>query len=266
MILIADSGGSKTDWALISLPTDTSKYVLKVRTQGINPFHQSKDVILKVLEQELKPALCKATEQNDSFLLKKDITECVSQIAFYGAGCTKNLSSVVSEALMVSFPSASIKVESDLLGAAHAVCGYDAGIACILGTGANSCQYDGENIVANVPPLGYVLGDEGSGAVLGKLLLNGIFKGDLSTEIRDLYLEWSGLTYPEIIDKVYRQPLANRYLGGISKFIKENLQYAELESLVRCNFDNFFKKNILKYTTTSVRTISAVGEIGRAHV
>lgn len=122
MILIADSGGSKTDWALISLPTDTSKYVLKVRTQGINPFHQSKDVILKVLEQELKPALCKATEQNDSFLLKKDITECVSQIAFYGAGCTKNLSSVVSEALMLSFPSASIKVESDLLGAAHAVC------------------------------------------------------------------------------------------------------------------------------------------------
>jgi len=123
MILITDSGGSKTDWALISLPTDTSKYVLKVRTQGINPFHQSKDVILKVLEQELKPALCKATEQNDSFLLKKDITECVSQIAFYGAGCTKNLSSVVSEALMVSFPSASIKVESDLLGAAPAVCG-----------------------------------------------------------------------------------------------------------------------------------------------
>ncbi len=202
MILIADSGGSKADWALISLPTDTSKYVLKVRTQGINPFHQSKDVILKVLEQELKPALCKATEQNDSFLLKKDITECVSKIAFYGAGCTKNLSSVVREALMVSFPSASIKVESDLLGAAHAVCGYDAGIACILGTGANSCQYDGENIVANVPPLGYILGDEGSGAVLGKLLLNGIFKGDLSTEIRDLYLEWSGLTNPEIIDKV----------------------------------------------------------------
>lgn len=264
MILIADSGGSKTDWALISLPTDTSKYVLKVRTQGVNPFYQSKEVILKILEQELKPALYKAAEQNDSFLPKKDIAEYVSQIAFYGAGCTKNLSSVVSEALTVSFPSASIKVESDLLGAAHAVCGHKAGIACILGTGANSCLYDGENIVANIPPLGYILGDEGSGAVLGKLLLNGIFKGDLSTEIRDLYLEWSGLTYPEIIDKVYRQPLANRYLGGISKFIKENLQYAELESLVKCNFDNFFKKNILKYTTTSVRTISAVGGIAAA--
>lgn len=264
MILIADSGGSKTDWALIGLPTDTSTYVLKVRTQGLNPFHQSKDIILKVLEQELKPALYKAAEEGSILLKKTDIVQHVSQIAFYGSGCTKSLSSVVSEALAVSFPSASIKVDSDLLGAAHAVCGHESGIACILGTGANSCLYDGENIVANVPPLGYILGDEGSGAVLGKLLLNGIFKGDLSTEIRNLYLEWSGLTYPEIIDKVYRQPLANRYLGGISRFIKDNLQYVELESLVRFNFDNFFKKNILKYTTSSIRTISAVGGIAAA--
>ena len=111
------------------------------------------------------------------------------------------------------------------------------------------------------PPLGYILGDEGSGAVLGKLLLNGIFKGDLPTEIRDLYLEWSGLSYPEIIDKVYRQPLANRFLAGISRFIKDNLQHTELEALVEYNFDNFFKKNILKYKSSPIRTISAVGGI-----
>nr|WP_313980302.1 ATPase [uncultured Prevotella sp.] len=264
MILIADSGGSKTDWALVSLPTDTSKYVLKVRTQGLNPFHQSKDVILKALEEELIPALYKAAEQSGTFSKEYDITEKVKQIAFYGAGCTKSLSPIVGEALAVAFPSASIKVESDLLGAAHAVCGHEEGIACILGTGANSCLYDGEHIVANIPPLGYILGDEGSGAVLGKMLLNGIFKGDLSAEIRNLYLEWSGLTYPEIIDKVYRQPLANRFLAGSSKFIKENLQYAELEVLVRYNFDTFFKKNILKYTVSSIRVISAVGGIASA--
>ena len=151
-----------------------------------------------------------------------------------------------------------------MLGAAHAVCGHEEGIACILGTGANSCLYDGEQIVANIPPLGYILGDEGSGAVLGKMLLNGIFKGDLPAEIRDLYLEWSGLTYPEIIDKVYRQPLANRFLASSSKFIKDNLQYAELEGLVRYNFDTFFKKNILKYTMSSIRVISAVGGIASA--
>ncbi len=264
MILIADSGGSKTDWALISLLTDTCKCVLKVRTQGLNPFHQSKDVILKILEQELIPALHKATMESVSSSLTANISEVVSQIAFYGAGCTKALSPVVHEALAVAFPSALINVESDLLGAAHAVWGHEAGIACILGTGANSCQYDGKQIVANVPPLGYILGDEGSGAVLGKLLLNGIFKGDLSVEIRDLYLEWSGLRYPEIIEKVYRQPLANRFLAGCSKFIKENLQYAELEELVRHNFDNFFKKNILKYSDSSTRTISAVGGVAAA--
>ena len=264
MILIADSGGSKTDWALVSLPTDTSKYVLKVRTQGLNPFHQSKDVILKALEEELMPALYKAAEQSGTFSKEYDIAEKVTQIAFYGAGCTRALSPIVGESLAVAFPSASIKVESDLLGAAHAVCGHEEGIACILGTGANSCLYDGEQIVANIPPLGYILGDEGSGAVLGKMLLNGIFKGDLSAEIRDLYLEWSGLTYPEIIDKVYRQPLANRFLASSSKFIKENLQYAELEGLVRYNFDTFFKKNILKYTVSSIRVISAVGGIASA--
>lgn len=264
MILIADSGGSKTDWALVSLPTDTHKYVLKVRTQGLNPFHQSKDVILKALEEELMPALYKAAEQSGTFSKEYDIAEKVKQIAFYGAGCTRALSPIVGEALATAFPSASIKVESDLLGAAHAVCGHEEGIACILGTGANSCLYDGEQIVANIPPLGYILGDEGSGAVLGKMLLNGIFKGDLSAEIRDLYLEWSGLTYPEIIDKVYRQPLANRFLAGSSKFIKENLQCAELEGLVRYNFDTFFKKNILKYTVSSIRVISAVGGIASA--
>ena len=188
----------------------------------------------------------------------------VTQIYFYGAGCTKSLSPIVGDALVMAFPSASVKVESDLLGAAHAVCGHEAGIACILGTGANSCQYDGEQIVANIPPLGYILGDEGSGAVLGKLLLNGIFKGDLPTEIRDLYLEWSGLSYPEIIDKVYRQPLANRFLAGISRFIKDNLQHTELEALVEYNFDNFFKKNILKYKSSPIRTISAVGGIAAA--
>lgn len=264
MILIADSGGSKTDWALMTLPTNTHKFVLKVRTQGINPFHQSKEFILNTLEQELMPALINAANPSKIFYDQSDIAEKVSKIAFYGAGCTEMLSQIVREALTATFPSASIKVESDLLGAAHAVCVRKAGIACILGTGANSCQYDGEKIVANVLPLGYILGDEGSGAVLGKLLLNGIFKGDLPVEIRDLYLQWSGLTYPKIIDKVYRQPLANRFLASCSKFIKENLQYAELESLVMSNFDSFFQKNILKYSDSSIRSISAVGGIAAA--
>lgn len=113
-------------------------------------------------------------------------------------------------------------------------------------------------------PLGYVLGDEGSGAVLGRLFLNGIFKGDLPAELREKYLSWSGLTYAGIIDSVYRQPLANRFLAGIAKFVKDNLQYTDLERLVSRNFDDFFQKNVMKYSASPIRAVSAVGGIAAA--
>ena len=139
MILIADSGGSKTDWALAGRTDDNNRCVLKVRTQGLNPFHQPKHVILKILEEELKPALQRAVNQDRTFRGETDTDGRVSQIAFYGAGCTESLAPIVSEALAAAFPTAEVMVDSDLLGAAHAVCGSEAGIACILGTGANSC-------------------------------------------------------------------------------------------------------------------------------
>ena len=264
MILIADSGGSKTDWALVGTPNDGFNVVLKVRTQGLNPFHQSEDIIFNVLETELKPALkesIRGAELSEPF----DLISEVTSVAFYGAGCTADLSIKVRKALSKSFPLANVEVQSDLLGAARATCGHHAGIVCILGTGANSCLYNGNEIVENVPPLGYILGDEGSGAVLGKLFLNGIFKGSLSKEVGDAYLSWSGLTYPDIISKVYRQPLANRYLASISKFIHANLDKTELEELVLSNLSNFFEKNIMRYSKGSVYSISAVGGVAAAY-
>ena len=264
MILIADSGGSKTDWALVSTPNDGLNVVLKVRTQGLNPFHQSEDVIFNVLETELKPAL-KESIRNAELSESFDIIREVTSVAFYGAGCTTALSSKVDKALLKSFPFANVEVQSDLLGAARATCGHHAGIVCILGTGANSCLYNGNEIVENVPPLGYILGDEGSGAVLGKLFLNGIFKGSLSKEVGEAYLLWSGLTYSDIINKVYRQPLANRYLASISKFIHANLDKAELEELVLSNFANFFENNITRYSDASKHSLSAVGGIAAAY-
>ncbi len=264
MILIADSGSTKTDWALAGVPKAQKRdggFCIRVRTQGLNPFHQSQEIILSVLENELKPALLRAA--GDDVLLPSgiDLLAAIDRVAFYGAGCTEKLSSVVERALSVAFPAAGIEVASDLLGAARAVCGKNAGIACILGTGANSCLYDGEKVVDNVPPLGYILGDEGSGAVLGKLFLNAIFKGDLPTELRDLYLETTGLSYPEIIDRVYRQPLANRFLASISKFIGDNVQRTDLQCLIMLNFRSFFKKNILKYAAVPEHRISAVGGV-----
>ena len=264
MILIADSGGSKTDWALVEEEKADNRQILKGRTQGLNPFHQSEDVILHALECELNPIFQVMDLKGGCVHTKDDVIEQITKIFFYGAGCTSETSYAMRKALMKHFPKAEVEVDSDLLGAARAVCGYEPGIACILGTGANSCLYDGKKITQNIPPLGYILGDEGSVAVLGKLFLNGIFKGSLSEDIKEKYLKWSGLTYPQIIDKVYRQPLANRFLAGISLFIKENLKYYELRDLVIYNFQCFFEKNVLCYPSDSIRTLSAVGGVASA--
>lgn len=163
--------------------------------------------------------------------------------------------------LQQAFPGAKVEAEGDMIGAARALFGNKPGIACILGTGANSCLYDGTKIVMNTPPLGYILGDEGSGAVLGKLFLNGIFKGCLPSAIKKRFLKWSGLDYPGIINKVYREPLANRFLASICPFISEQIAEGEkyengsdklneamaLYRVVLSNFHAFYQNNLIPY-------------------
>ena len=175
--------------------------------------------------------------------------------------------------LQQAFPGAKVEAEGDMIGAARALFGNKPGIACILGTGANSCLYDGHRMVMNTPPLGYILGDEGSGAVLGKLFLNGIFKGTLSSAIQKKFLEWSGLDYPTIINKVYREPLANRFLASLCPFISQQIAEGEkhengtdelndamaLYRVVLGNFNDFYEKNLLpyiKYVKASAEDIS----------
>ena len=147
--LIADSGSTKTDWALVD---DTGQILFTGKTQGINPFHLSDDDIWKILAEELT------------------LPEVPARVFFYGSGVTESMKPRMEHLLFQQFPQAEVHAESDLLGAARALLGRRSGIACILGTGANSCLYDGEHILLNTPPLGYILGDEGSGAVLGKML------------------------------------------------------------------------------------------------
>ena len=230
MILIADSGSTKTDWIVYTGNNGNSRVV---STQGINPFHQSDIEIELILKNEVLPLLA-------SILDMLKAANLIKYVAFYGAGCTESVLSKMQGCLSGIFAEANIEVAGDLLGAARALCGSKPGIACILGTGSNSCFYDGEKIVENVPPLGYILGDEGSGAALGKLFINGIFKGDLPTHIRELYLNEENITYAEIIEKVYRKPLANRFLASTSKFVYKHLDLPELASLVQHNFDSFF--------------------------
>ena len=240
MMLIADSGSTKTDWAWI----ENGTIVHRVTTAGINPVHQGEEDIEKVVEQ-LFP------RKNTS----------LKWVFFYGAGCIPEKKGVVEKVLRKVFPDADrIEVESDLLGAARAVCQHQEGLACILGTGSNSCLYDGEKIVGNIPPLGYILGDEGSGAVLGKLFLNALFKGALPDGMKEDFLQSSGLSYPEIIQRVYRQPMANRFLASTSLYISEHLDVPALRELVKQNFRDFFHKNIAQYGRHDL-PVGAIGSI-----
>ena len=245
-ILVADSGGTKTDWAMVG----EEGISFRCTTLGMHPIHLSSSRLREVVVNELLPVL--------------PIHVDVSAIYFYGGGCTPQMCPVVEEALRSCFPrQTEIYVESDLLGAARALCGNSEGIACILGTGANSCLYDGRRIVRNTPPLGYILGDEGSGATLGRLFLNALFKGFLPGSMREEYLAWANTTYAEVIERVYRRPEANRYLASIAPFIRERMPHEPmLEALVADNFRAFFRRNLSPYG--DCRQVGFVGGMASA--
>ena len=154
---------------------------------------------------------------------------------------------IVRTALQTFFPQATICVESDLLGAARSLCGREQGIACILGTGSNSCEYDGEKITSNISPLGYILGDEGSGAVLGKRLVGDCLKHQLPEHICQAFLKETKFTPAEIIDKVYRQPQANRFLASLTPFLSRHREEPEIHALLVSCFNDFFLRNVMLY-------------------
>lgn len=245
MIIIADSGSTKTDWCLVQWEGRESRVDGEMQTEGINPVHMTHDEIVRIVR---KVSLYQ---------------ENTDEIFFYGAGCTgehaERVRHILSAELQLSLDS--VHVHGDMLGAARAVCGHEAGIACILGTGSNSCLFDGTAIIDNIPPLGYILGDEGSGAVLGKIFLNALFKRELPDELCRLFLDETGQTYEAIIERVYRKPLANRYLASLSTFIGSHLSdYPQLEQLVIDNFRAFFRNNIARYGRPDL-PVGAVGSI-----
>ena len=263
MKLIADSGSTKTDWTLLH---DSGRYVDEVfvktfKTQGITPIHQTPAEIRQILAQELMPQLSTFSRAQlvNSKILESPLLSNIS-VFFYGSGCTPahvpTVKQIIGEVLSLQ----KVEVYSDLMAAARALCGHEEGIACILGTGANSCLYDGENIIQNTPPLGYVLGDEGSGAVLGRLFMNAIFKNPQFAEIRDAYLSETKLTMPLIINKVYREPLANRFLASTSSFIQQHLDFKPLRQMVIANFRSFFQHNLVQYGRRDLQ-VHAIGSI-----
>ncbi len=235
MILIADSGATKTDWMVVS--ESSSKLI---GTEGINPFHQTEDYIHNIINSSL---LSKMEREN---ICIHNITE----VHFYGAGCLPQPAIKISNILKEVFPEATVKAETDLTGAARALCGNRPGIACILGTGSNSCMYDGERITANVSPLGYILGDEGSGAYLGKRFISDCLKNQLPEYLKTGLLEEYALTTADILNKVYREPQANRFLASITPYIYKVRKDPNVETFLNDCFTEFFKRNIMGYDTT----------------
>ncbi len=249
--LIVDSGSTKTSWCFAFLPdTKSADGARTVTTEGLNPAVMSAEEV----EEKIAKAL-------NHCLQSLSISAAdVENVFFYGAGCIAGRAGVVSESISSILVDAKIYVADDLLGAARALCGHKAGIACILGTGSNSCLYDGKNIVAHTPALGYVLGDEGSGAVLGRKFLNAVLKQTLPENIRKRFLQESGLDMAEVINQVYRSPAPNRFLASMSKYIHGYLDEKEVRDIVIDNFEDFIRNNILAYGD-KFRTINVVGSI-----
>lgn len=230
MILIADSGSTKTDWCLV----EHGELLQQIFTKGTNPFFQTEEEISTEIATALLPQL-KAGE--------------LDAVYFYGAGCAfpdkiETVRRAIRRHLQVK---GEVEVSTDMLAAARGLCGHEPGIACIMGTGSNSCYYDGEKIVQNVSPLGFILGDEGSGACLGKLLVGDILKNQMTPELKEKFLSQFDLTPADIIDRVYRKPFPNRFLASLSPFLAQNLGEPCVHSLVLNSFKSFLKRNVMQY-------------------
>lgn len=236
MKLIIDSGSTKSDlvWAADSV-------LFSSNTTGINPFLQSSEEIVQLLKE---------------MDLHKEET---SHVFFYGAGCLPSKKKIVSDALQALLPNATIEVESDLLGAARALFHHQKGIACILGTGSNSCEYDGEQITKNVSPLGYILGDEGSGAVIGKHFAGDLLKNICPKEIRNRFFEEERFSAEEIMDRIYKRPFPNRFLAQLTKHIYRHKEEDYFQTLLVENFGRFFSRNICQYDQSlPIRCIGSI--------
>src|SRR6201996_5518611 len=204
MILVADSGSSKTDW-LLAVPQQEP---LKFRTGGLNPYFLTEKEMLKILQEQGADLISHSAE--------------VTEIYFFGAGCSSpDRHEILSNVLSQLFPKAFVSVDSDLLGCAYATCGHDKGLCCVLGTGSNISFFDGEDVHSGKHGLGYVLGDEGSGTWFGKALITDFLYGNMPDDIHALFDIAYRLNKETVISRVYQQPAANSYLASFAKFMNE---------------------------------------------
>jgi N-acetylglucosamine kinase-like BadF-type ATPase len=240
--LIADSGATKAEWCL----TGSGK-TKTFHTQGISPYFLNTKQIAELLLRELKPSL-------------KNIQ--VDEIFYYGTGCANpDNAKLVKKAINKVFSEAKTEVNHDLLAAARALCGHEKGIACILGTGSNSCYYNGKKIIRNSPGLGYVLGDEGSGAYLGKKVLQYYMYKTFDDELMGRFDVTYLTNASEILENVYKKPLPNRYLAGFVMFLAENRGHYMIENIIEDGLNDFFFTHLCKYRETWTYPVNFAGSV-----
>lgn len=226
-ILIADSGFTKTDWRVI----DDQGDITQAKTEGINPYYQTEEEMLKEIQS-----------------LHNQVPERIDRIYYYGTGCSSGHNrDKITRLLQRYYPHAEIDVNHDLLAAARSLCGDQEGIACIIGTGTNSCHYDGNRIVENVPSLGWAVADEGGGTYLGKTLVTDYYRKDMPKHLRIVFKNEFELTKDGFLEKMYQEPMPGRFLASFAKFIGKHIAEPYMYELVAHGFDLFLTKNVMKY-------------------
>ncbi len=228
MIVIADSGATKVDWRLI----DKSGGVTAVSTIGLSPIFMSEDEIFNTVKSQVA----------------EKVKEEVTDVFFYGAGVVgEEIVAKLTGCFSKLFHGAQLFVESDLLAAARALCGHQSGIACILGTGSNSCYYDGETVIKNVKAGGFILGDEASGAYFGKRLLSDFVKGILPSAVEKELVKRYNLDYPSVVQRIYKQEQPSRYLASFAPFINEFRNHPHISTMIKSGFEEFLMRNVAQY-------------------
>ncbi len=243
MIIIADSGSTKTNWIIAR----KEGLYDRINTVGLNPNFLSTEGISSVIREKILPVV-------------KNVDK--ARIYFYGSGCSGTfLCNKAEEAIKNIFTKAYVEINGDLLGAARALLGKTEGIACILGTGSNSCLYDGEKIIANIPPLGFILGDEGGGAYLGKRLLSDYLKGIMPDDISEKFSYKYHTDKDLVTEKVYRGEFPNKYIASFVIFLKDNIDKPYCSTLVKDAFSDFINRNVKYYDKYEMLKISFTGSI-----
>lgn len=244
-ILIADSGATKTEWCL----TNADK-VQTVTTEGLNPYYHTVESIQKVVEQKLLPELDRPVEE----------------IFFYGAGCDSDKkNAVVRKALKNAFPEIPINIYHDLLGAARACFLHESGIACILGTGSNSCLYDGKKITEHIHSLAFILGDEGSAGYFGKKLINKYFRFEIPDDLKEDLEQNYNMSLEHINKGLYDGAQKSRFIASYGSFLGKHADHPFIREMLYEGFENFISRIVLKYTNATDYEVRFIGSVAFSH-